>query len=295
MTWRDHGRHRVWLGDCLDMLRALPDTSVDAVFTDPPYPSASREYGRWTGPEWLDLVRAVLIESRRVCKPSGSIVLVYKPPSLRVGRMLPESYALMHEIASGALLPGWGIVQDAYWWNHATPPTVHCQRRHGLTRPSMAWMVWAGSEDCYRAQDRVLWEAAASTKALDTEDRALRRFPSGQTMRAGRVAATVAERGGSTPFNLLPIGNANSSSSAGASGHGAGTPAPLVSWWLRYVVPPGGTVVDPFLGSGTTMLEAERLGLTCIGAERFPKYHDVIAARWERESGHEQPSLWGAA
>ena len=50
-------------------------------------------------------------------------------------------------------------------------------------------------------------------------------------------------------------------------------------WLVRLVTPPGGTVIDTFLGSGTTMIAAELEGFTSIGIEREPKYCDIIRAR----------------
>lgn len=47
----------------------------------------------------------------------------------------------------------------------------------------------------------------------------------------------------------------------------------------------GGLVLDPFLGSGTTLLAAEKTGRTCYGMELDPKYVDVIVKRWEEFTG----------
>ncbi len=46
-----------------------------------------------------------------------------------------------------------------------------------------------------------------------------------------------------------------------------------------------GDVYDPFLGSGTTLVAAEKLSRTCYGLELDPVYCDVILTRWERFSG----------
>lgn len=46
-------------------------------------------------------------------------------------------------------------------------------------------------------------------------------------------------------------------------------------------------VVDPFLGSGTTLIAAERTGRTCYGCEIAPQYADVILRRWEVETGQQ--------
>lgn len=48
---------------------------------------------------------------------------------------------------------------------------------------------------------------------------------------------------------------------------------------------PGQAVYDPFLGSGTTVIAAEKEGRHCYGLELEPKYVDVIIARWEQYTG----------
>ena len=47
----------------------------------------------------------------------------------------------------------------------------------------------------------------------------------------------------------------------------------------------GDVVIDPFLGSGSTLLACERTGSVCRGVELDPHYCDVIIARWEDETG----------
>ena len=44
-------------------------------------------------------------------------------------------------------------------------------------------------------------------------------------------------------------------------------------------------VLDPFLGSGTTLIAAEQLGRRCYGLEIEPRYCDVIVKRWEQFTG----------
>ena len=83
-----------------------------------------------------------------------------------------------------------------------------------------------------------------------------------------------------TPFNLLPIGNANNK--RGATGHSACTPIELADWWVRYICPPGGTVVDPFDGGGTMVLAALQNGCNGIGIERDAGYHEIAQQRIEQ-------------
>jgi hypothetical protein len=85
-----------------------------------------------------------------------------------------------------------------------------------------------------------------------------------------------------TTFNKpLRIFEANRGQLHG-SVHPTQKPASLIEWCLNMTE---GTVFDPFLGSGTTLIAAEKTGRTCYGMELDPKYCDVIVKRWEDFTG----------
>jgi DNA modification methylase len=52
-------------------------------------------------------------------------------------------------------------------------------------------------------------------------------------------------------------------------------------------------VLDPFLGSGTTLLAAERTGRRCYGIELDPVYVDTVIERWQRMTGRKALSPFG--
>lgn len=262
-------------GDCLDVLRTLPDCSVDAVVTDPPYAEVDRDYGRFSVGDWHELMDAVVVQCRRVLKPTGSAVFILQPNSESVGRVRPWLFEFMARWCRE-----WNMVQDAWWWNHTTPPTVHCQRKYGLMRPSLKACVWLGDPGCFRDQDAVLVTTSEHAKLDVASARMeLKRAPSGLTMRKGRCLGVAAERGGSTPYNVVMCANTDSSGSSGAHGHGAGTPLPLADWWTRYISPPGGVVLDPFCGAGTMGVAAVKNGRRFIGIEREAEYVEIARAR----------------
>jgi DNA modification methylase len=93
------------------------------------------------------------------------------------------------------------------------------------------------------------------------------------------MIAVAEERGGTTPFNLLPVSNGGSTDSAGVHGHAAGTPFELCDWWVRYISPPGGVVCDPFCGSGTTGIAALKRGRSFVGIEKMLAYYEVASSR----------------
>lgn len=174
----------------VDFLRTLPDASVDAVVTDPPYAEVDRHYGRLTEREWRALMDGVVIDVRRVLTPTGSAVFILQPNSERVGRMRSWLFRWMADMADE-----WNMVQDAYWWNPAAMPTIHSNRDRGLA-----------------------------------------------------------------------------------------------AWWVRYICPPGGLVVDPFAGSGTMGWAALDQGRRWLGADSDPQ--------WANPDGATVPAqglLWSTA
>ena len=260
--------------DALEFMAGLPDQSVDAVITDPPYAEVKRDYGYWSEQQWRKMMYPIVLEIKRVLKPTGSAVVIIQPNSKHVGTMRPWVWDFMAWSCRR-----WNIVQDVYWWNTTTPPNVHTHADIGLMRTSVKNCVWLGDPQCYRNQDAVLWRASDSIKAMDISDRSLRHHPSGLTVRKGRIAETTQRRGGSTPFNVLPFPNSNNTDSAGSHGHGAGTPGTLVDWWIRYITKANDVVLDPFTGSGTTALSARDAGRHFIGCDSSPEYVEMANKR----------------
>lgn len=263
---------RIIRGDCLDVLPTLPDASFDAVITDPPYPHIKREYGEWTADEWLAMMRRLVPELRRVLTPTGSCMMVLQPNSERVGRMRTWLWEFMAWVGNE-----WGIVQDAYWWNMNAIPGVHSQRENGLMRPSLKVTLWIGLDRCYRNQAAVLLPLTPHTikRAAAVSDD-LVNFPSGWSKRGNRPYKTAVERGGATPLNVQAMSGAVD---VGRDGHGAGTPLELCRWWTRYICPPGGRILDPFAGSGTTGIAAIEHGCEYVGIERYARYIPIAEAR----------------
>ncbi len=279
------------LGDCLDVMPSIPTASVDAIICDPPYPCISRPYGRMTEADWHTMMRGVVTESRRVLKPSGSAVFILQPNSERVGRMRPWLWEFMAWTTRE-----WNMVQDAWWWNICALPSGGATR-HELLRASLKACVWLGEPDCFRKQDEVLdrLEKAWMKRTWDRNQPDTRRTtPSGNSVNGAKCLQSVEARGGTTPFNVLPMGNGHRSNMAGMHGHGAGTPMALADWWVRYISPPGGTVLDPFVGSGTVALAALKRGRTAIGIERDAGYLAIASKRLAEAEGT-MPLLVGSA
>lgn len=63
--------------------------------------------------------------------------------------------------------------------------------------------------------------------------------------------------------------------------HGLVWSLPRTSYWTALITPPGGTVLDPFMGSGSTGLAAESSGFKFIGIEKEQEYFEIAKKRLE--------------
>lgn len=237
-------------GDCLDVLRSLPDASVDAVVTDPPYSSGTRREAakglrksmtrgksdaEWFGADSLTmlgftwLIHACAVEWQRVLAPGGNIL------SFIDWRMMPHMA---------------GAIESADL------------RYTGL----LVWdKTYFGMGRTFRKQHELVLHF---TKGVG---RAALRHD------VGDVIACKPIRHGSHPTEK---------------------PVALLHTLLSVVCPPGGTVLDPFAGSGTTCVAAKGLGMRYIGIEREAAYVDIARARLG-EAQPERPTdartLWEAS
>ncbi len=260
-------------GDCRKELKKIAYQSIDAIITDPIYPEVRRDYGRISEEEWHSLMKDVVIECRRVLKPRGSAVFILQPNYEKLGKM---RLWLWEFLISTAKM--WNLIQDVYWWSIDAMPLAGTNRKHGLMRQSIKMCCWFGTPDCYRNQEAVLWTSSQANLARSRTDMALRTGPSGRTYRNATIAKSADERGGTTPFNLLPFPTGGQL--GGADRHPAATPYDVAAWWCRYILPPSGTLLDPFCGSATMLVAALDHGAgKVIGIDRERKYLAIAKKR----------------
>ncbi len=278
--------------DCLDVLRTLPDFSVGAVVTDPPYALAFR------GADWDRMHPDPRIwgECLRVLEPGAHLLSFGGTRTAHrlccdiedAGFEIRDSIAWLH---GGGLPKTPGALKPSH-----TPIIV--TRRPGPTAPLQI-------DACRNASGRwppnvALDEFAAA--ALDLETAHLRAggaiVPGSKGAHRSRGDGTVfgAETRARGPWD--PYGDSGGSSRffycARAAAcerpsyikedgtkvtHKTVKPLALTRWLVRLVAPPGAVVCDPFAGSGTTveacLLEQRR----CIAVEREPSYLPLIMQR----------------
>ena len=77
----------------------------------------------------------------------------------------------------------------------------------------------------------------------------------------------------------------NLKQNAPAIGHPAAFPVQLPTFFVNCMTFESAVVLDPFLGSGTTLIACEQTGRQCYGMEIDEAYCDVIVKRWEEFTG----------
>lgn len=86
---------------------------------------------------------------------------------------------------------------------------------------------------------------------------------------------------GKPVHNFISCPTATGKERQAGGGHIAQKPVKLMEHFVRLLSNPGGIILDPFMGTGTTGVAALRLGREFIGVEKDKKYFDIAKARLE--------------
>ncbi|MBL0780233.1 DNA-methyltransferase [Streptomyces albidoflavus] len=255
------------LGDALDQLRTLPDGSVDCIVTSPPY-YGLRDYGaagqlglEETPALYVDRIRAVFAEARRVLAATGTLWL-----------NLGDSYYSAKGRPTGV-----DRRQRARRWAGPRPldqSGLPYPRKSLLMIP--ARVAIALQEDGWTLRSEIIWrrpDAAPEPTARDRPRRTTERVY--LLTKSARYHYSREDAGAST--DVWTIGTDRA---AASHGHVAPYPEALAARCIAAGCPPGGLVLDPFSGSGTTGAAARHLGRRYIGIDISATYHDLARARF---------------
>ena len=170
--------------------------------------------------------------------------------------------------ATACFKPG-GVLFSCIDWRHAVDMS---EALDALDLKLLNICVWvkdaAGMGGLYRSQHEFVFVA------LCPGDRALNNVQLGKY---GRNRSNVWSYAGATGGSRDVQDN--------FTVHPTVKPIRMVMDALLDVSAPGDIVLDPFLGSGTTLLAAERTGRRCIGVEIEPRYVDLAIRRWQEMTG----------
>jgi site-specific DNA-methyltransferase (adenine-specific) len=276
---------QVLLGDVRELSRGLPAGSAHCIVTSPPYyghraysaAGDPRELGREKTPQdYVDALVGCLGEAGRLLRDDGTLWLNLGD-TYRQGRLLgiPWRVALALQDA------GWHLRADIIWHKpNAMPSSVR-------TRPTTdhEYLFLLSKSASYH------YDADAIREPHVT-------FTERSRMRGGR--GHFGKRAG-TPERGKNQGNGNLHDArwdeyfhpAGRNrrtvwsvplgkfreAHFAVFPEALIEPCVKAGCPPGGVVLDPFMGSGTTAVVCRRLGRHFLGFELIPEYVELARRR----------------
>lgn len=96
------------------------------------------------------------------------------------------------------------------------------------------------------------------------------------------TGAEYSDEGGASRFFYTSKAGSQDRVMVDGVGHPTVKPQDLMRWLVRLVTPPGGVVLDPFAGSGSTLEAAIHEGHPAVGVERDPQFVGIIRARLSR-------------
>ncbi|MGY3582253.1 site-specific DNA-methyltransferase (adenine-specific) [Bradyrhizobium sp. USDA 4341] len=233
----------VLTGDFRDILASLGEETVDCIIADPPYGSTKLAWDRWPD-GWPQLVR-------RVLKRSGSMWVF---GTLRMFMERAKDFS------------GWKHAQDIIWekQNGSNAASDRFKRVHDTIaqfyRDDARW-----GADIYKSP-QYTYDAVART--------IVRRARPEHWGAIGDGSYLSVDGGPRLMRSVL-----RSRSEHGRSLHPTQKPIAIVEPILLYSCPPGGHVLDPMAGSGTTGIVARRNGLSATLVEADPIYADIARNR----------------
>jgi DNA modification methylase len=281
-----HGQ--AFWGDAIDLLKGLPDESIDLVLTSPPFAlQRQKAYGNLEQAEYVDWLVSFSPEIKRVLKNTGSFVLDLGG-AYQSGRPVRSlyNYRVLIRLCDEY---GWNLAEEFFWFNPAKLPSpIEWVNKRKIRAKDAVNTVWWFSKTDYPKADvtRVLAPYSERMKKL-LKDRAKyyapKKRPSGHDI-SERFGD---DNGGSIPSNLLQIPNTESNSLylrccqlVGIKGHPARFPQQLPDFFIQFLTDPGDTVLDIFAGSNTTGAAAEMLERKWIAFEIERSYLAASAFRF---------------
>lgn len=308
----------VLLGDALEQLRTLEAESVYTCVTSPPYYNL-RDYGadgqigeEKTPEEYVEKLVTVFREVRRVLRPDGTLWLNigdsyasktgrYTPSEAdknacgKLSRGTPKGYkhkdliGVPWMLAFALRADGWYLRQDIIWEKtNAMPESVkdRCTKSHEyiflLTKSSKYYFDHTAIREPRTSCKYDARPVAGSRGAFGPRQARLR--GSGNLKRKCRAELGKGNLAGNIPYagesELRSKRDVWHVATRGCSGeHFAVFPEQLIEPCVLAGCPEGGTVLDPFTGSGTTGAVAKRLRRNFIGVEINAEYRKMAQDR----------------
>ncbi|NOT63903.1 MAG: site-specific DNA-methyltransferase [Acidobacteria bacterium] len=256
----------VYLGDSKEQLKRLPDDSVDLIVTSPPYADQRKStYGGIHHDDYVEWFLPISAELLRVLKPTGTFVLNIKEKVVEGER---STYVM--ELILAMRKQGWLWTEEFIWHKK------NCYPGKWPNRFRDAWerlLQFNKSRKFNMYQEEVMvpmgdW-ATSRLKNLSATDKIRDNSKVGSGF--GKNISNWLERDKAYPTNVLHLATECSNKN-----HSAAFPEELPEWFIKLFTKPDDLILDPFMGSGTTLLVANRMWRNAIGIEVVPEYCEMV-------------------
>lgn len=260
------------LGDSREVLKEIPDNSVDLIFTSPPYADQRKTtYGGIKPNEYVNWFLPISNELLRVLKPTGTFILNIKEKVINGER---STYVL--ELILELRKQGWYWTEEFIWHKKNSYPGKWPNR----FRDSWERLLQFNKQKKFHMyQEAVMvptgdW-AEKRLKNLSETDK--RRDNSRVGSGFGKNISQWKGREMAYPNNVLHMATECSNRK-----HSAAYPKRLPAWFIKLFTKAGDTVLDPFAGSGTTNIVAQQMDRNSIGIEILPEYYKIMKEQINR-------------
>ncbi|MGH7703432.1 MAG: DNA-methyltransferase [Gemmatimonadales bacterium] len=291
-------RGAAYLGDSLEIMKALPPDSINLAFTSPPYAlHFKKDYGNVSKDEYVAWFLPFAQQIKRILTADGSFVLNIGG-SYEKGRPTRSVYhfRLLLELIDTL---GFYLAQECFWYNPAKMPmpaewvTVRRER----IKDAVEYVWWLSKTPHPKANNRnVLRPYSADMIRLNQRGVRATVRPSGHNIKAsfdqvaagGAIPGNMIEPG--MPDDMLKFGNNAANDvytkrckDAGITIHPARFPAVLPEFFIKLLTQDGDIVLDPFAGSNTTGSVAEALGRRWLAMELSEEYLAASRFRFQED------------
>lgn len=271
---------KVYKGDCVDVLpRRIPAGSVDLIVTSPPYADRRKStYGGISPDKYVEWFMPRAAAFQECLAPTGSFILNIKELADK-----GERHPYVLELILAMRKQGWRWVEEYCWHKKNCYPGKWPNRFRDAWERLLHFTI---NKDFKMRQEAVMvpmgdWKHARLNNLSKTDKtRDNSRVDSG----FGKKVENWVGRDMAYPTNVLRM-----ATECGNQNHSAAFPKELPSWFIKLFTDKGDTVLDPFAGSGTTLIAARELKRNSIGVEVQPEYCSLIRKRVAEMRGDYMP------
>lgn len=264
-------RANLYLGDSKEIIKTIPNNSVDLIFTSPPYADQRKStYGGIHPDKYVEWFLPLSVELLRVLKPTGTFVLNIKE-KVTAG----ERSTYVMELILSMRKHGWLWTEEFIWHKKNSYPGKWPNR----FRDSWERLLQFNKDKKFTMyQDEVMvpmgdWAKTRLRKLSDTDKR---RDNSRVGSGFGKNISNWINRDKAYPSNVPHLATECSNKK-----HSAAFPEELPQWFIKLFTKQGDVVLDPFMGSGTTNIVAQRMKRNSIGIEIMKEYYDMVRGQIE--------------